>query len=279
MDVPLMKVTIITASYNRKKTIGEAIHSVLEQDYPNLEYLIMDGASTDGSVEYIKELLQHEATEGKTEMIRKHAREALFFSEPDHGMYEALNKGMRRATGDVIGLVHSDDALMDTEIVSRYVDCFNQTAADLVYGDGEFVDEKDTSKVMRLWVSGSYRRWKVRLGWLPLHPTAYIRRAALNPKVLYDEQYRMAADTKFLIYYLHEAPLRICYLPINVIRMRMGGLSTNPKHRTRMFVEDVKIYNDYGFSNPNLIKMMKMSWKVPQFINALFRRLHIPLSI
>lgn len=279
MDVPLMKVTIITASYNRKKTIGEAIHSVLEQDYPNLEYLIMDGASTDGSVEYIKELLLHEATEGKTEMIRKHAREAKFFSEPDHGMYEALNKGMRRATGDVIGLVHSDDALMDIEIVSKYVECFNLTAADLVYGDGEFVDEKDTSKVMRLWVSGSYRRWKVRLGWLPLHPTVYIRRAALNPNVLYDEQYRMAADTKFLIYYLHEAPLRICYLPINVIRMRMGGLSTNPKHRTRMFVEDVKIYNDYGFSNPNLIKLMKMSWKVPQFINALFRRLHIPLSI
>ena len=274
-----MKVTIITACYNRKGTIGGAIHSVLEQDYPDIEYLIVDGASTDGSVEYIRELLQHEATEGKTELIRRHARETRFISEPDHGMYEALNKGMRRATGDVIGLVHSDDTLISNQIVSEYVNCFDLTAADLVYGDGEFVDEKDPKKVMRLWVSGKFRRWKVRFGWLPLHPTVYIRRAALNPEVLYDEQYRMAADTKFLIYYLHEYPLRICYLPQNVIRMRMGGLSTNPKHRRRMFLEDVKIYGDYGFNHPNLIKLMKMSWKVPQFINAILRRLHIPLSI
>ena len=274
-----MKVTIITACYNRKGTIDGAIHSVLEQDYPDIEYLIVDGASTDGSVEYIQELLNHEATEGKTELIRRHARETRFFSEPDHGMYEALNKGMRRATGDVIGLVHSDDSLINHQIVSEYVKCFDLTAADLVYGDGEFVDEKDTKKVMRLWVSGNFRRWKVRFGWLPLHPTVYIRRAALNPDVLYDEQYRMAADTKFLIYYLHEYPLRICYLPQNAIRMRMGGLSTNPKHRRRMFLEDVKIYGDYGFSHPNLIKLMKMSWKVPQFINAILRRLHIPLSI
>ena len=243
-----MKVTIITASYNRKETIGGAIHSVLEQDYPDIEYLIMDGASTDGSVEYIQNLLKQEAAEGRTELIRKHAR-------------------------------HSDDALISHQIVSEYVNCFDLTAADLVYGDGEFVDEKDPKKVMRLWVSGKFRRWKVRFGWLPLHPTVYIRRAALNPEVLYDEQYRMAADTKFLIYYLHEYPLRICYLPLNVIRMRMGGLSTNPKHRSRMFMEDVKIYGDYGFSHPSVIKLMKMGWKVPQFINAMFRRLHIPLSI
>lgn len=276
---PSMKVTIITASYNRKGTIGEAILSVLEQDYPDIEYLIMDGASTDGSVEYIRELLQNEAIEGENELIRKHAREAQFISEPDHGMYEALNKGMRRATGDVIGLVHSDDSLISDDVVSKYVNCFELTAADLVYSDGEFVDKRNPSKVMRLWVSGSFRRWKVRLGWLPLHPTVYIRRAALNPDMLYDEQYRMAADTKFLIYYLHESPLRICYMPMNVIRMRMGGLSTNPRHRTRIYQEDVKIYGDYGFSHPNLIKLMKMAWKVPQFINALLRRLYIPLNI
>ena len=149
-----MKVTIITASYNRKETIGGAIHSVLEQDYPDIEYLIMDGASTDGSVEYIQNLLKQEATEGRTELIRRHAREARFISEPDHGMYEALNKGMRLATGDVIGLVHSDDALISHQIVSEYVNCFDLTAADLVYGDGEFVDEKDPKKVLRLGVSG-----------------------------------------------------------------------------------------------------------------------------
>lgn len=270
---PQMKVSIITVCYNRRKTIGEAIRSVLEQDYENIEYLIQDGASTDGTADYARELLAHEAAQGATPMIRKHARETIVISEPDHGMYEALNKGMRRATGDVIGLVHSDDTLFDPEVVSHYVARFNETAADLVYADGQFVDINDTSVVRRLWVSGNYRRWKVRLGWLPLHPTTYIRRAALNYDVLYDEKYRVAADTKFLIYYLHESPLRVTYLPRFTIRMRMGGLSTDPKRSRLMYAEDVDIYKSYGAYMPNGVKLLKMMWKVPQFYHALLRRL------
>lgn len=274
-----MKVTIITATYNRRTTVCDAIRSVLQQDYPEIEYLIMDGDSTDGTQQVVRELLEREAAEGATPLIRRHARETQLISEPDHGMYEALNKGMRRASGDVVGLVHSDDWLMADDVVSRYVATFEQTAADLVYADGQFVDEHNPDRLMRLWVSGLYRRWKVSLGWLPLHPTVYIRRAALNYEALYDEQYRVAADTKFLIYYLHEAPLRVGYLPAYVISMRMGGLSTNPHHSRRIWAEDVSIYRDYGFRAPRAMKLMKMGWKVPQFINALLRRMHLTLSI
>jgi len=274
-----MKVSIITVTYNRRTTIEGAIRSVLEQDYPDIELLVVDGRSTDGTLEVVRALLEHEANEGATELIRCHAREARLMSEPDRGMYEALNKGVRLATGDVLGCVHSDDELIHTSVISQYVSCFEQTGADMVYADGVFVSQKDPRIEKRLWVSGDYRRWKVRLGWLPLHPTVYLRRAAIDYNVLYDEQYHMAADTKFLIYYLHESPLRVCYMPQFVIRMRMGGLSTLPQNSLNMFAEDVKIYEDYGFGHPRLIKLMKMMWKVPQFVNARLRRLRVALSL
>lgn len=267
-----MRVSIITVCYNRRTTITEAIHSVLGQDYPDIEYLIIDGASTDGTVDEVKALLAHEAVEGATELIRRHARETVLVSEPDHGMYEALNKGMRRATGDVIGWVHSDDALFGPNVISSYVEQFRQTASDLVYADGQFVDIRNPEIVRRLWISGNFRRWKVRFGWLPLHTTVYIRRSAINPQVLYDEHYKVAADTKFLIYYLHEQPLRVSYLPQFTIRMRMGGLSTDPRRSRLVYEEDVSIYTYYGFRYPRADKLMKMMWKVPQFFHALLRR-------
>lgn len=267
-----MLVTLITVCHNRRHTIGEAIRSVLCQDYPDIEYLIIDGASTDGTTEEIRRVLAYEAAEGVTPLMRRHAQQTVLVSEPDHGMYEALNKGMRLAKGDVIGMVHSDDVLFDPQVVSRYVERFERTAADLVYADGQYVDAHDPQVVRRLWVSGPFRRWKVRLGWLPLHPTVYIRRAAVSLDALYDEHYHVAADTKFLIHYLYEMPLRVCYLPCYTVRMRMGGLSTNVRGSRLVYDEDVSIYAGYGFRHPRTAKVMKMMWKVPQFFNALLRR-------
>lgn len=267
-----MLVTLITVCHNRRDTIGEAILSVLSQDYPDIEYLILDGASTDGTASYVRSLLARETAEGATPLIRRHAAAATLVSEPDHGMYEALNKGMRRATGHVIGLVHSDDVLIGADVVSRYVECFRRSTADMVYADGIYVDAHDTRVVRRLWVSGRYARWKVKLGWLPLHPTVFVRREALRPDVLYDEQYRVAADTKFLYYYLHEQPLRVSYLPQYTVRMRMGGLSTAARWRILVYHEDVSIYRDYGLHHPHLAKALKMMWKVPQYVNAMIRR-------
>lgn len=253
-----MKVTIITTCYNRCSTIGGAIRSVLEQDYPDIEYIVVDGASTDGSVETIKAELQSAMFQSKN---------LKFVSEPDGGMYEAINKGIRMATGDIIGLVHSDDMLYDSSVVSDVVKKFEESNADFVYGDGIFVNCENIRKTVRVWNGGAYHRWKVRLGWLPLHPTCYMRRDVMMREGLYDESYRIAADTDLLVRYLYRAKLKVVYMHRRIIRMRMGGLSTDSEKRQLMWNEDIRLYKAHGFwALPT--KLMKMAWKVPQFIEA-----------
>lgn len=250
-----MKVSIITSCFNRHSTIGQAIESVLAQDYTNIEYIVIDGASTDGSMQIIN------SYKGKiTEII----------SEPDNGMYEALNKGIRIATGDIIGLVHSDDFLFAKDTISKIVMTFKQTNADFIYGNGLFVDSIDTNKIIRNWESGKYSKWKVKHGWLPLHPTCYIKKSCIDKLGLYDESYKIAADSDFLVRYLYESNLKVYYLNEYIVRMRMGGLSTDKKRRKKMWEEDIRMYRSHGF-NPTLTKIQKMAWKVPQFITAKFK--------
>lgn len=253
-----MRISIITSCYNREATIRETIRSVLEQDYPDIEYIIVDGASTDGSVETIRSA------------IAGHEDKVKFISEPDSGMYEALNKGIRMATGEVIALLHSDDMMFDTHTVSDVMREMEHTGCDFLYADGLFVDAQRTEKVVRNWIGGRYSKWKVRHGWLPLHPTCYIRREVMERLGLYDESYRIAADTDLLVRYLLENDLKVEYLKRYVVRMRMGGLSTDNSRRAKMWKEDIRVYRSHGFRHVTLTKIEKMMWKVPQFIKAKF---------
>lgn len=250
-----MKVTIITSCYNREQTIRGCIESVLSQDYPDIEYIVVDGASKDNSLNIINEY---------KDKISK------IISEPDHGMYEAINKGICAATGDVIGLVHSDDFLFSNQIVSHIVRRFEETHADFLYGDGLFVNPENTDKVVRNWIGGTYRLWKVRHGWLPLHPTCYIRRDVMERKGLYNESYKIAADSDFLFRYLLGGELSVTYLKEYIVKMRMGGLSTDSARRKQMWKEDIRMYQSHGV-NPTITKVEKMMWKIPQFIGALFK--------
>lgn len=250
-----MKISIITSCYNREATIRDAIRSVLEQEYPDIEYIIVDGASTDGSVELIQEA------------IKGHEEKVKFISEPDHGMYEAINKGIRMATGDYIGLVHSDDFFFSPLTVAHIVDRLKATHADFLYGDGLFVNSENTDKVVRKWIGGAYRLWKVKHGWLPLHPTCYIRREVMLKRGLYNESYKIAADSDLLFRYLLGGEISVAYLPEFIVRMRMGGLSTDSARRKQMWNEDIRMYNSHGM-NPTVTKIEKMMWKVPQFIKA-----------
>ena len=251
-----MKVSIITSCFNRAATIRDAIESVLAQDYNAIEFIVVDGASTDGSLEIIREY------EGRISTI---------ISEPDHGMYEAINKGIRVATGDVIGLLHSDDFFYNNGVVSRIVERMKITRADFLYGDGLFVDPDNTDKVVRNWIGGSYRLWKVRHGWLPLHPTCYIRREVVNRLGLYNESYKIAADSDLLLRYLITGGLTTTYLGEYIVKMRMGGLSTDSAKRKKMWDEDIRVYASHGMA-PTLTKLEKMAWKVPQFVLALLKR-------
>lgn len=249
-----MKISIITSCFNREATIRGCIESVLAQDYPNIEYIVVDGASKDNSLAIINEY---------KDKISK------IISEPDHGMYEGINKGIRAATGDIIGLVHSDDFLYSPNTISRIVEKFQQTGADFLYGDGLFVNPENTSKVVRNWVGGDYRLWKVKHGWLPLHPTCYIRRDVMEKRGLYNETFKIAADSDLLFRYLLGGDLSVAYLHEYIVRMRMGGLSTDSAKRKQMWREDIRMYHSHGM-NPVITKMEKMMWKVPQFIKAKF---------
>lgn len=255
-----MRISIITSCYNREATIHEAIRSVLAQDYPDIEHIIVDGASTDGTQKAIEEMINDKPAH----------IDIKYVSEPDSGMYEALNKGIRMATGDVIALLHSDDVMYDSHTVSDVVSEMKRTQCDFLYADGLFVDAQRTDKVVRNWIGGRYSKWKVRHGWLPLHPTCYIRRDVMTRLGLYDESYRIAADTDLLVRYLLENDLHVEYLKRYVVRMCMGGLSTDSSRRAKMWKEDIRVYRSHGFRHVTLTKIEKMMWKVPQFIKAKF---------
>ena len=251
-----MKVSIITSCYNRAATIRSAIESVLAQDYNDIEFIVVDGSSTDGSLDIIREYAD---------------RISIIISEPDHGMYEAINKGIRVATGEIIGLLHSDDFFYDNGVVGRIVERMKRTHADFLYGDGLFVNPDDTNKVVRNWIGGGYRLWKVRHGWLPLHPTCYIRRDVMMRLGLYNESYKIAADSDLLVRYLLTGGLTVTYLNEYVVRMRMGGLSTDSAKRKKMWEEDIRVYVSHGLW-PTLTKLEKIAWKVPQFVLALLKK-------
>ena len=250
-----MKVSIITSCYNRAATIRSAIESVLAQDYNDIEFIVVDGSSTDGSLDIIREYVD---------------RISIIISEPDHGMYEAINKGIRVATGEIIGLLHSDDFFYDNGVIGRIVKRIKRTHADFLYGDGLFVNPDNTNKVVRNWIGGGYRLWKVRHGWLPLHPTCYIRRDVMMRLGLYNESYKIAADSDLLVRYLLTGGLTVTYLNEYIVRMRMGGLSTDSAKRKKMWEEDIRVYVLHGLW-PTLTKLEKMAWKVPQFVLALLK--------
>jgi glycosyltransferase involved in cell wall biosynthesis len=249
-----MKFVIITSCFNRQETIGDCINSIIKQDYDDIEHIVIDGDSTDSTLNIIKSYSNH---------ISK------IVSEPDHGMYDAINKGIKLATGDIIGLVHSDDMLYSSETISHIAKCFEATGADLVYGNGLFVDYNDTTKVVRNWISGKYSKTKMKFGWLPLHPTVYIKRKCIEQLGLYDENYKIAADSDFLIRYLYENNLKVHYLNEYIIKMRMGGLSTDRKKMKQKWNEDLRLYRNHGFL-PHFTLACKIVSKVPQFISAKF---------
>lgn len=247
-----MKISIITVCYNREHTIKECIESVLSQDYDNIEYIIVDGASTDSTMDIINQYRDRIAT---------------IISEPDHNLYEAINKGIRIATGDVIGLLHSDDYLFDNNVITKIAKTIHETGCDFLYGNGLIINEKN--KVVRKWISGSYRLWKIRHGWLPMHTSCYIRKKVIEKKGNYNETYSIAADTELLLRYLITGDLIVVNINQYVVKMRMGGISTNRQKIKQLWLEDFRAYRSHGL-NPVLSRIEKICWKIPQFIKAKF---------
>jgi Glycosyltransferases involved in cell wall biogenesis len=251
-----MKVSIITTCYNRVNTIRESIESVLAQDYPNIEYIVVDGASTDGTVELVR---------------RYEERLAVFVSEPDRGMYEAINKGIRLATGDIVGLMHSDDVFYDHRVVSRIVDAFLLHDPEMLYGNGLFVDPAKQNRVVRNWISGQSYQRRFKAGWLPLHTTAYFRNDVLGRYGLYNETYRIAADSELLTRYMYKYKIQTYYLNRYIVKMKIGGASTTPKKILTKWNEDIRVYKRHNLK-PYIALPGKILSKLPQLLYKRRRR-------
>lgn len=244
-----MKISIITAVYNQNSHIRGAVESVLSQDYPDIEYIVVDGGSTDGTLDILSEY---------KDRIDK------FVSEDDNGLYDALNKGILMATGDYVGFLHSDDMFYDNGVISRVVENIKRTSCDFFYADGIFTPSSNPYVVLRDWISGKFSRAKVKMGWLPLHPTTYIRRSTYLAKDLYDPTYQIAGDTELLIRYLLDKNIKVSYMHDYVVRMRMGGMSTTVWSTRDKWNEDLRAYRSNGLSPFALIG--KRVSKLPQVL-------------
>jgi glycosyltransferase involved in cell wall biosynthesis len=205
-----VQISVITAVFNRIDTVGDAIKSVQSQTHRNTQHIIVDGASTDGTLA----LLQ--ASVGPN---------AMLFSEPDKGIYDALNKGLALASGDVVGVMHSDDFFSDDQVLAEVAEAFADAAVDAVYGDLEYVDAADTSRVVRYWKAGPYSQDRLRWGWMPPHPTLFMRRQLIQRFGVYDTRYRIAADYDWMLRYLGQGSIRPRYVPRVLVKMRTGGAS------------------------------------------------------
>lgn len=239
-----MKISIITICYNRKATIKKAIESVLNQDYLNIEYIIIDGNSTDGTQEVIEKYSD---------------RISQYISEPDQGMYDAINKGLHLATGDVVGLMHSDDTFYNSTVVSKIVGAFEKSPnSDGVYGDGLYVTNDEKEKIVRNRIGGEFDFEKLKTGWLPLHPTVYLKKSLIKQYGDYNLDFKIASDTEFLLRYLFKHKINITYLNEYIVKMRMGGLSTDYKRTFEVLIEDYRIYKFHGLAAFKVVFQKKL---------------------
>lgn len=253
-----MKVTLITVSLNPGRSIKTAIESVLSQHYDNIEYIIMDGGSTDGSLELIKSYNGHISS---------------LHSEADRGMYYAMNHGIQLASGDVIGFVHSDDLLADPYVVSEVVRAFKESQADAVYGDIVYVSKHDANKIVRYWKSGHFKPEKLKYGWSPPHTALYIKKDVyenekLSEREYYDTSLRIASDYDFMVRILKGLHLKTYYIPRVLAKMRLGGISNSGlKNMVLKSREDYTAIRRHKIGGIKTL-LSKNIRKIPQFIKV-----------
>ena len=251
-----MKVSIITVTFNSAKYVEDCINSVIRQTYQDIEYIVIDGNSTDGTLDIVKRFSPH-----ITKLV----------SEQDSGMYDALNKGMQLATGDVVGILNSDDVLASADVISEIVNCFKQNNVDSLYGDLVYVDPFDLQKVLRFWKGLPYSRRRFKYGWMPAHPTFYIRRELIEKYGGYESHYFTAADFEFMARYLYRYRISAIYLPKLIVKMRAGGASNESMSgRLRANRRDYLAMKNNKIPFPLVVSILKPLIKMPQFYNAMF---------
>jgi len=223
-----VKVSIITITYNSEATLKDTIESVVNQSYGDIEYIIVDGKSTDNSLSII---------ESYKDKISK------VISEKDQGLYDALNKGIALATGDLIGIIHSDDFYTNKFVIEKIVKSIEENNSDAVYADLYYVDKVDTNKIFRKWKSGNYKDGQFLNGWMPPHPTFFVKRSCYEKFGSFNLSFVSAADYELMLRFIHKHKINLSYLPEFIVKMRVGGKSNvTLKNRIRANKEDRKAW-------------------------------------
>jgi glycosyltransferase len=248
-----LKISIVTVAYNSARTITDTLRSVAEQTHPAIEHLVIDGASSDGTLSIVRE---------------RGTRVTQLVSEPDRGIYDAMNKGLSLATGDLVGFLNADDMLAHPDAIARVARAAEETGADAVFGDLVYVGADDTERVVRTWRSGPFSRDRLRFGWMPPHPTFYVRRTRLPDVGRFDTSLRIAADYDFMLRCLARDDMNFSYVPRVLVRMRTGGASN--RSLRAMWLKSTEDLRALRRSNVGGIGTLicKNLRKVPQFFSS-----------
>ena len=258
-----MKISIITITYNSAKTLPRALESVRSQKYDEIEHIIVDGASTDGTVELVKAYAAEHQSGLASSKKGPGGSSIRWISEPDSGIYDALNKGIRMATGDVIGFLHSDDVFYSPDSIGQIAAAFADEKVDVVYGDLQYCHG---DKVTRCWVSNSFNPCALKYGWMPPHPTLYVRRKVYQEVGEYDAWFRISADYDMILR-IFTAGYRSRYIPEVLVKMNTGGASNkNTKARLSKTQEDYIVLKKNHVGAGYLTVACKQLRKVRQFL-------------
>lgn len=250
-----MKISIITVCFNSEKYLADCIQSVREQDYDEIEYILIDGKSTDNTLSIIQD---------NQDIIHS------WMSEPDRGMYDAINKGIKMATGDIIGILNSDDIFASPSVIRRIVECFQDTGTDSVFGDLVYVDPEKIDHIKRVWKGLPYKRNRFKSGWMPAHPTFYIKRNLIAEYGFYENHFYTAADYEFMARYLYKHQISATYLEQIIVRMRSGGISNgNLKRRLRANRRDYLAMKKNNIPFSFIVSILKPLSKLHQYKDTL----------
>lgn len=248
-----MKVSLITVTYNSAKTLRDTFESVLRQTYSDYEYLVIDGASNDSTIEIIKEY--EPKFKGKMKWV----------SEPDKGIYDAMNKGFKMATGDVLALINSDDLFSSADSLQVVVNTFeDHKETDCVYADLYYVSQSDTNKIVRVWRTGPQKPFGK--GWLPAHPTFYVKRSVYENYGYFNLNYPLAADFELMLRFVERYDIKLIYLPKHIVKMRLGGAtSKNLKNIYQQNKECYRAFKENGLKVSPFYIVYRMLPKIKQF--------------
>ncbi len=246
-----MKVSIITVVLDNMAFIEDAINSVVDQSHANLQYIIIDGGSNDGSLDIIKSFGD---------------KISIVVSEPDEGVYDAMNKGLALANGDLIGFLNADDFYAHHHVLQQVVNSFNDTNCDVLYADLDYVSRANKNKVVRKWRSGSFKKDRFLTGWMPPHPTFFVRKTVYQALGGFNKKLNMAADYELMLRFCYFNSLKVAYLPEVIIKMRLGGQSNRSfKNRIKANIQDRNAWVINGVTPKWYTLLLKPVSKIKQY--------------